>query len=96
MKDHDNFVKAAAMFVETAPEARFALIGAGTNEQGSALDRAIGESGIAERFVRLGLRQDLCRLHAALDHRHPELGIWRRISQRPGGGDGMRRALRRH
>ena len=67
MKDHDNFVKAAAMFVETAPEARFALIGAGTNEQGSALDRAIGESGIAERFVRLGLRQDLCRLHAALD-----------------------------
>ena len=67
MKDHDNFVKAAAMFVETAPEARFALIGAGTNEQGSALDRAIRESGIAERFVRLGLRQDLCRLHAALD-----------------------------
>ena len=67
MKDHDNFVKAAAMFAETAPEARFVLIGAGTDEPGSPLDGCIAASGIATRFVRLGLRQDICRLHAALD-----------------------------
>ena len=67
MKDHVNFVKAAAMFAETAPEARFILIGAGTDEPGSALDRAIAASGIAARFVRLGLRRDVHRLHAALD-----------------------------
>ena len=67
MKDHVNFVKAAAMFAETAPEARFILIGAGTDEPGSALDRAIAASGISGRFVRLGPRHDICRLHAALD-----------------------------
>ena len=67
MKDHDNVVKAAAIFAESAPEARFVLIGEGTAEPGSALDRAIAVSGIAGRFVRLGLRRDVCRLHAALD-----------------------------
>ena len=67
MKDHSNFVKAAAMFVETAPEARFVLIGAGSDESGSPLDRSIAATGVGERFVRLGLRRDICRLHAALD-----------------------------
>ena len=66
-KDHATFVKAAAMFAETAPEARFVLIGAGTDEPGSPLDGCIAASGIAARLVRLGLRQDICRLHAALD-----------------------------
>ena len=67
MKDHDNVVKAATIFAETVPEARFVLIGEGTAELGSALDRTIAASGIAGRFVRLGLRRDICRLHAALD-----------------------------
>ena len=67
MKDHASFVKAAAIFAEDAPEARFVLIGAGTDEPGLALDRAIAASGIAGRFVRLGSRRDICRLHAALD-----------------------------
>ena len=67
MKDHDNFVKAAAAFAEAAPEARFVVVGAGTDELGSALDRAIAASGIAGRFVRLGQRQDIDRIHSALD-----------------------------
>ena len=67
MKDHDTFVKAAAIFAEIAPEARFVLIGAGSDEPGSALDRAIAASGIGGRFVRLGRRRDVGRLHAALD-----------------------------
>ena len=67
MKDHDNFVKAAAAFAKTVPEARFVLVGVGTDEPGSALDRAITVSGIAGRFVRLGQRQDIGRIHAALD-----------------------------
>ena len=67
MKDYDNFVKASAAFAETAPEARFVLVGAGTDEPGSALDWAITVSGIAGRFVRLGQRQDIDRIHAALD-----------------------------
>ena len=67
MKDHDTFVKTAAIFADAAPEARFVLIGAGTDEPGSALDRAIAASGIGGRFVRLGRRRDVGRLHAALD-----------------------------
>ena len=67
VKDHDTFVKAAGVLARAAPEARFVLIGAGTDEAGSALDRAIAASGIAERFVRLGQRRDIDRLNAALD-----------------------------
>jgi len=67
VKDHAAFVKAAAAFAGTAPEARFVLIGAGTNEPGSPLHRAVARSGIGNRFVRLGLRRDVDRLHAALD-----------------------------
>ena len=66
-KDHATFVKAAGALAETVPEARFVLIGAGTGEPGSPLDRAIARSGIGSRFVRLGLRRDVDRLHAALD-----------------------------
>ena len=67
MKDHGTFVKAAAIFAETVPEARFVLIGAGSDEPGSPLDGCIKASGIATRFVRLGLRRDTCRLYTALD-----------------------------
>ena len=67
MKDHTTFVRAAATFAEAVPEARFVLIGEGTDELGSALDRDIAASGIAERFVRLGRRRDVDRLYAALD-----------------------------
>ena len=67
MKDHASFVKAATLLAEVAPEARFILIGAGTDEPGSALDRAIAASGIADRFMRLGLRLDVHCLIAALD-----------------------------
>ena len=67
MKDHPTFVEAATVLTDAAPEARFVLIGAGTDEPGSALDRAIAASGIGGRFVRLGRRRDVGRLHATLD-----------------------------
>ena len=67
MKDHATFVEAATVLTSTVPEARFILIGAGTDEPGSALDRAIAASGIGGRFVRLGRHRDVGRLHAALD-----------------------------
>ena len=94
MKDHENFVKASAIFAEAAPEARFVLIGAGTDEPGSALDRAIAASGIGSRFVRLGPRRDILPASCSARHRNPELGVRRGLPQRAGGGDGLRRALR--
>ena len=65
MKDHATFVKAAAVFAGAAPEARFVLIGAGADEPGSTLDRAVATAGLAGRFVRLGRRWGISRLHAA-------------------------------
>jgi len=67
MKDHESFVKAAVVFAATAPEARFVLVGAGTDRPGSRLERMVVASGLAERFVRLGQRRDIGRIHAALD-----------------------------
>ncbi len=67
MKDHATFVKAAAIFAGIAPEARFVLIGTGTDEPGSALERMIAAAGLTGRFVRLGIREDIPQLHAALD-----------------------------
>ena len=67
MKDHDNFVKAAAALAATVPEARFVLVGTGTDKPGSALYQAIAASGVMERFVLLGQRQDIDRVYAALD-----------------------------
>ncbi len=66
-KDHTTFVKAAAAFAGTLPEARFVLVGARTDEPGWALERTIEAAGLSGRFVRLGVREDIPRLHAALD-----------------------------
>ena len=46
---------------------RFVLVGAGTDEPGSTLDRAVAAAGLAGRFVRMGRRWGISRLHAALD-----------------------------
>lgn len=67
MKDHENFVRAAALFAKAAPEARFVLIGAGTDTSGTVLDRQIAQSGLGARFIRLGQRADVDRLLPALD-----------------------------
>ena len=94
-KDHATFVKAAAMFAETAPEARFVLIGAGTDEPGSPMGRV--HCGIRHhRAVRApGPTPGHLPPSRRAGHRHPELGIRRGIPQRSGRGDGLRRALRR-
>ena len=67
MKDHRTFVEAACRFAEIEPNARFVLIGPGTDKRGTELDRVISSSGVAWRFVRLGRRRNVARIHATLD-----------------------------
>jgi len=67
MKDHANFLAAAAIAAESCPNTVFALAGAGTEPGNPALDRAVAEHGLAGRVLRLGERRDLEHLYPAFD-----------------------------
>ncbi len=67
MKDHANFLAAAALAAEACPNARFVLAGPGTEPGNPVLDRAIAELGLGGRVLRLGERRDLERLYPAFD-----------------------------
>jgi glycosyltransferase involved in cell wall biosynthesis len=67
MKDHANFLAAAAQLAPAHPGALFALAGAGTEPDHSALAAAIAAHGLAGRVLALGDRPDLERLYPAFD-----------------------------
>lgn len=67
MKDHATFIQAAARFAEARPEARFVLVGRGTDSRDGALERLIAEAGITDRTRRLGERTDVARIIPGLD-----------------------------
>jgi glycosyltransferase involved in cell wall biosynthesis len=67
MKDHGNFLAAAARLAPAHPEAQFVLAGAGTEAANSALTDMIGTHGLSDRVLRLGERRDLERLYPAFD-----------------------------
>ena len=67
MKDHGNFLAAAARLAPAHPEALFVLAGAGTETVNPALSGMIGAYGLGDRILRLGERRDLERLYPAFD-----------------------------
>ncbi len=67
MKDHATFIRAAARLATTRPEARFVLVGRGTDSRDGALDRLIAEAGITDRMRRLGERTDVAKIVPGLD-----------------------------
>jgi glycosyltransferase involved in cell wall biosynthesis len=67
MKDHANFLAAAAQLAPAHPDARFVLVGPGTEPGPSALTAAIAAHGLAGRVLSLGDRADLERLYPAFD-----------------------------
>jgi len=67
MKDHGNFLAAAARLAPARPEALFVLAGAGTEDANPALTGMISAHGIGGRVLRLGERRDLERLYPAFD-----------------------------
>jgi glycosyltransferase involved in cell wall biosynthesis len=67
MKDHDNFLDAAALLARDLPEARFVLIGRGlTPENGEFVSR-ITRRGLNGRVHLLGEREDMETVMAGLD-----------------------------
>jgi glycosyltransferase involved in cell wall biosynthesis len=67
MKDHANFLRAAALSARERPGVHFMLVGRGVDDDNVELRRLIQELGLAGRTHLLGEREDVPRLTAALD-----------------------------
>lgn len=67
MKDHANFLQAAALLTKNYPNVYFLLVGTEVNEENQSLYQLIKELGIVDRVHLLGERRDIPRLMAALD-----------------------------
>jgi glycosyltransferase involved in cell wall biosynthesis len=67
MKDHANFLNAAAKIISDYPDVYFILVGPGINEQNPALTEQIKQLGIGKQIYLLGERQDIPVLMTSLD-----------------------------
>ncbi|MFN6566934.1 glycosyltransferase family 4 protein [Dendronalium sp. ChiSLP03b] len=67
MKDHANFLQAAAILLKNYPDTNFLLIGTEVTLENQILYQLIQELGIIDRVHLLGERTDIPRLTAALD-----------------------------
>jgi len=67
LKDHANFLRAAALLAKQQPHVRFVLAGLDVTLENDDLRREITELGLADRLHLLGERRDVPRLMAALD-----------------------------
>ena len=66
-KDHRSFIRAAGRLARERADVHFVLVGKGCEPGNRELVCWIGDSGAAQRFHLLGLRQDARRLLAAFD-----------------------------
>lgn len=67
MKDHQNFIQAAAHLHASMPQVHYLLCGEGIAWQNRELAGWIGDTAARECFHLLGQREDMPRLAAALD-----------------------------
>jgi glycosyltransferase involved in cell wall biosynthesis len=67
MKDHANFLAAAAKLAVIRPEAVFVLIGSGVDSSNRPLSEMIEAYGILQHLRLLGARNDMARVYSALD-----------------------------
>lgn len=67
MKDHANFLTAAAELIRDGRNVHFVLIGGGVDEDNGDLVRMIGSCGLEGRVHLLGTRRDVCSLMPGFD-----------------------------
>jgi len=67
MKDHDNFLKAAALLVAKHQNIKFLLVGKDVDVENEGLQEMIKVNGLQDKVILLGERSDIPRLTAALD-----------------------------
>ncbi|HEY9812349.1 MAG TPA: glycosyltransferase [Candidatus Sericytochromatia bacterium] len=67
MKDHNNFLQAAALLLKNNPDVYLVLAGTQVDENNTTLHQLIQDLGIVDRVRLLGERSDMPRLTASLD-----------------------------
>jgi glycosyltransferase involved in cell wall biosynthesis len=67
MKDHENFLRAAALLAVDTPQARFVCIGGDGLTDRGGLRRLADELSISERVIWAGYRKDIAAVLSALD-----------------------------
>jgi len=67
LKDHETFLRAAAICAQADSEAHFVLVGAGVDDANAALRGLSDQLGLTDRLHMLGERSDVTRLTAAFD-----------------------------
>ncbi len=67
MKDHPNFLKAAALLAKERSDVRFVCVGNGPEDYGHTLAQLAQELGIADRMIWAGGRRDMPAVYNALD-----------------------------
>ncbi|MBR8839659.1 MAG: glycosyltransferase [Stigonema ocellatum SAG 48.90 = DSM 106950] len=67
MKDHANFIKAAALLCENFPDVNFVLAGSGSDKNNQELLNSIQSVGLIKNFHLLGEQSNIPCLTAALD-----------------------------
>lgn len=67
MKDHANFIQAAAILLKHYPQVHFVLVGTEVDHKNQSLNQIIQELKIANQIHLLGERKDIPRITAALD-----------------------------
>jgi glycosyltransferase involved in cell wall biosynthesis len=67
MKDHVGFLKAAALVVQSHPQTRFVLVGAGVSSTQPELAEGIQQNELGDRVILLRERSDIPRLNNAFD-----------------------------
>jgi glycosyltransferase involved in cell wall biosynthesis len=66
-KDHQTFLTAAAQVCSHVDDVHFVLCGEDVDDSNSALGAMIGQTGFADRFHLLGIRDDIPRVTGAFD-----------------------------
>jgi glycosyltransferase involved in cell wall biosynthesis len=67
IKDHETFLRAAALFVRENPHGVFVLAGEGIDAKNAALTERIWALGLADQVRLCGRRLDVAAIYAALD-----------------------------
>ena len=67
MKDHETFIRGAAVIRRTVPAVRFLMAGHGVTSKNVVLMDMLRQANLQDCFDLLGVRSDIPRLMAALD-----------------------------
>lgn len=67
MKDHETFLRAAALLAGQRTDARFVCVGGGDPAEARRLEGLAADLGLADRLVWAGARQDMPAVYNALD-----------------------------